>query len=31
MDAVKEHMQVVRVGDTENRVKCKTVIRCDDT
>ena len=30
MDAVKEDMQVVgvRIEDTENRVKWKTVIRC---
>ena len=28
MDAVKEDMQIVRLGDTENRVKWKTVIRC---
>ena len=27
MDAVKEDMQVVRLEDTENRVKWKTVIR----
>ena len=31
-DAVKEDMQVVgvRVEDTENRLKWKTVIRCGD-
>ena len=28
MDAVKEDMQVVRVEDTKNRLKWKTVIRC---
>ena len=32
IDAVKEDMQIVgvRVEDTENRVKWKTVIRCGD-
>ena len=32
MDAVKEDMQVVgvRVEDTKNRLKWKTVIRCGD-
>ena len=32
MDAVKEDMQVVgvRIEDTENRVKWKTMIHCDD-
>ena len=28
MDVVREEMQVVRIEDTENRVKWKTVIRC---
>ena len=28
MDAEKEDMQVVRVEDTKNRLKWKTMIRC---